>query len=127
MRYRVLDADGTALREDHADYRWHVTAAKDLLTEHELHGQEQGAAAHGGPPRVPRVRGPLLASTCAPGGDLAVRLALPPGGSKTAYEAAVVRQAAPRSRRRPLRATMTVEPSCRRHPAAAAGARRRPK
>ncbi|MFG3420998.1 class I SAM-dependent methyltransferase [Micromonospora sp. NPDC048063] len=33
MRYRVLDADGTALREDHADYRWHVIPADALLTE----------------------------------------------------------------------------------------------
>jgi SAM-dependent methyltransferase len=33
MRYRVLDADGTALREDHADYRWHVTPAEVLLAE----------------------------------------------------------------------------------------------
>ncbi|MEV4481661.1 class I SAM-dependent methyltransferase [Micromonospora coxensis] len=33
MRYRVLDADGTALREEHADYRWHVTPAEVLLAE----------------------------------------------------------------------------------------------
>ncbi|QOC93446.1 class I SAM-dependent methyltransferase [Micromonospora craniellae] len=33
MRYRVLDTDGAVLREDHADYRWHVVAPEVLLTE----------------------------------------------------------------------------------------------
>ncbi|TDC38632.1 class I SAM-dependent methyltransferase [Micromonospora sp. KC213] len=33
MRYRVLDADGTVLHEDHADYRWHVTPAEVLLAD----------------------------------------------------------------------------------------------
>ncbi|MFV2102321.1 class I SAM-dependent methyltransferase [Micromonospora sp. LOL_024] len=33
MRYRVLDVDGAALREDHADYHWHVIPAKVLLAE----------------------------------------------------------------------------------------------
>jgi 2-polyprenyl-3-methyl-5-hydroxy-6-metoxy-1,4-benzoquinol methylase len=33
MRYRVLDADGTVLREDHVAYRWHVTPAEALLAE----------------------------------------------------------------------------------------------
>ncbi|KAB1915628.1 trans-aconitate 2-methyltransferase [Micromonospora sp. AMSO31t] len=33
MRYRVLDADGTTVREDHAAYHWHVTASEVLLAE----------------------------------------------------------------------------------------------
>ncbi|MFI6785114.1 class I SAM-dependent methyltransferase [Micromonospora sp. NPDC050276] len=33
MRYRVLDDDGTALREDHTDYRWHVISAEALLAD----------------------------------------------------------------------------------------------
>ncbi|MEH1098366.1 SAM-dependent methyltransferase [Micromonospora sp. CPCC 205561] len=33
MRYRVLDADGTVLREDHARHHWHVISAELLLAE----------------------------------------------------------------------------------------------
>ncbi|RKN22082.1 class I SAM-dependent methyltransferase [Micromonospora musae] len=33
MRYRVLDNDGTALREDHTDYRWHTISGEALLAE----------------------------------------------------------------------------------------------
>ncbi|MDG4778910.1 class I SAM-dependent methyltransferase [Micromonospora sp. WMMD961] len=33
MRYRVRDADGTPVREDHAAYRWYVTSARVLLAE----------------------------------------------------------------------------------------------
>jgi SAM-dependent methyltransferase len=33
MRYRVLDADGAAVRENTVDYCWHVLSAPDLLDE----------------------------------------------------------------------------------------------
>jgi trans-aconitate methyltransferase len=33
MRYRILDADGAAVRESTVDYRWHVLSAPDLLDE----------------------------------------------------------------------------------------------
>ncbi|NGM15859.1 class I SAM-dependent methyltransferase [Verrucosispora sp. WMMA2044] len=33
MQYRMLDADDTVLREDHADYGWHVISAEALLAD----------------------------------------------------------------------------------------------
>ncbi|MFF0717169.1 class I SAM-dependent methyltransferase [Micromonospora sp. NPDC003816] len=33
MRYRVRDADGTVLREDRANYHWHVVTPEILLAE----------------------------------------------------------------------------------------------
>ncbi|MCX4471355.1 class I SAM-dependent methyltransferase [Micromonospora sp. NBC_01655] len=33
MRYRVLDANGDPLREEHVDYRWHVVSVEVLLAE----------------------------------------------------------------------------------------------
>ncbi|RLK23868.1 methyltransferase family protein [Micromonospora sp. M71_S20] len=50
MRYRVLDADGTPLREDHAAYRWHVTPARGLIAEL----TEAGLTAEVGPLDVVR-------------------------------------------------------------------------